>query len=147
MFADDIGLLARHRSVAVACRRLSRALVHLLRWATRWLVDFNLGKCFSTLITRCQRVLDPVVYFAGRALPFRRRHTVEDSISYLGVVLDRGLTWRDNLVRTHSRASRRLELLLRITSDNAGARHSRVLLLYRVCVRPFRAYVLYLGRC
>ena len=100
-----------------------------------WRVSFNKGKSKSTLIIRCRGVLNPVVYFGGKPLKF------ETHPKSLGVILERQLTWRPHLERTHSRAVQRQELLLRVTSESAGARHDRVVLLFKVCVRPLLEYV------
>ena len=79
--------------------------------------------------------------FQGRELqvPQTDKELIEHA-KYLGVVLDPRLTWRVHLERVRSKAIKRMELLLRITNNRSGARHNRVILLFRICVRPSLEY-------
>ena len=141
MFADDIGLHLRGRDMNVLSRKMSQQLTWVSRWACKWKATFNLGKCSAVVITRKRRIYKPHVVFEGKVLqvPQTDEELIEHA-KYLGVVIDPRLTWRVHLNRVRSKAMKRMELLLRITNNRYGARHNRVILLYRICVRPALEY-------
>ena len=141
MFADDIGLHLRGRDMRQLSSRMSRELAWVSRWAYKWKATFNLGKCSAMALTRKRPIPKPKVRFEGKVLQVPQTHEeLIEHAKYLGVVLDPRLNWRVHLNMVRSKALKRMELLLRITNSRYGARHTRVLLLYKVCVRPALEY-------
>ena len=141
MFADDIGLHLRGRDMRALSTRMSRQLTWVSRWACKWKAAFNLGKCSAMALSRKRPVPKPRVVFEGKLLqvPQTDEELLEHA-KYLGVVLDPRLNWRVHLNMVRSKALKRMEMLLRITNSRYGARHSRVILLFKVCVRPVLEY-------
>ena len=141
MFADDIGLFLRGKSMGKLSRQMTRELAWVSSWAHKWRAKFNLSKCSAIALSKKRPVPKPKVRFEGTVLqvPEKDEELIEKA-KYLGVVLDSRMNWRVHLNMIRSKALKRLEMLLRITNNRYGARHSRVILLYRVCVRPLLEY-------
>ena len=134
MYADDVGLLCSGDDVRSISDRLTVALHHVWRWERRYKALFRLDKCYCVLFTQRRLQCEPSVYFKGKCLK------VENSLDYLGVSFDRGLRWTIHISELRTKAIKRLETLLRICREFSGARHDRVILLYKVCVRPIFDY-------
>ena len=111
------------------------------RWACKWKAKFNLEKCIAIALSRKRPVPKPRVVFEGQILQVPETdEELEEHAKYLGVVLDPRLNWRVHLNMVRSKALKRMEMLIRITNNRYGARHSRVILLFKVCVRPVLEY-------
>ena len=120
---------------------MTQELRWVSEWAQKWNASFNLGKCSALALSRKRPTPKPRVRFQGTILQVPQTdQDLEEHAKYLGVVLDNRLTWRLHLTRVRAKALKRLELLLRITNTRYGARHTRVLLLYKICVRPALEY-------
>ena len=130
MFADDIGLFLRGKDMQRLSRQMTRELEWVSNWARRWRAKFNLSKCSAIALSRKRPVPKPRVRFEGKTLqvPEKEEELIENA-KYLGVVLDSRMNWRVHLNMVRSKAQKRLEMLLRITNNRYGARHSRVILL------------------
>ena len=141
MFADDIGLHLRGRDMRALSGRMTRELAWVSRWACKWKAKFNLGKCAALALTRKRTVPKPRVRFEGQILqvPQTDEELLEHA-KYLGVVLDPRLNWRVHLNMIYSKALQRMEMLVRVTNSSYGARHDRIILLYKICVRPVVEY-------
>ena len=134
MFADDIALYEQSSTVQESSKRLTQALKMVSNWAKRWKVKFNTKKCCTTTLTRCRAVPKPNVKLNGSKLKFKK------SPKYLGIHLDKELNWRDHLEELHKKAVKHLEFLAQITSPVCGAAAERVLLIFKLCIRPKLEY-------
>ena len=105
-FADDTAVLATHDDPEIAVRKLQAALSDIQQWLAKWRLKANELKSYHITFT-LKRSTCPPVQLNGTYLP----HT--DDVKYLGVHLDRRLTWRKHI----STKRRHLDLQLRKLSD------------------------------
>jgi len=91
-YADDTAILASHEDPIVAATKLQTHLYRLEHWLHRWRMCANESK--STHVTFTLRREDcPPVYLNGRPFP------QNDTVKYLGLHLDRRLTWRTHFMQ------------------------------------------------
>jgi len=89
-YADDTAILASHIDPITGTQHLQLHLDQLEKWLTRWRIRAKESK--STHITfTLRRVGCPAVYLNGKLIP------KETSVKYLGIYLDRRLTWKPHI--------------------------------------------------
>ena len=79
----------------------------LAQWASKWQMCFNIGKC---TVMRCTRPLHPIV--ASYSL-YGSNLVVSDQHMYLGVMLDKSLSWSSHITHIANKATRMLNFLKR----------------------------------
>lgn len=132
-YADDTAILAIHADPAVASHALQASLQSLERWCRTWHIKINAEKSRHITFSMRRGDCPPVVLF-GTPLP------TATSVRYLGIHLDRRLTWK-----THVKIKRQ-ELALRIrTYYWLLGRHSALpphhkLLVYKIIIKPVWTY-------
>ena len=131
MFADDTTLFSvvdSKSSRADVANSLNEDLREIEKWAETWFVKFNATKTQSLLISRCQDMENhPPLYFCGS------RVQEVSSIKFLGLIIDRKLSWSQQIFSLSKKAGRRAGLLKK-------ARHvlpQRLLTMYyKQSIRP-----------
>ena len=127
--ADDMCVWRAHKQEAVACKELTDDLRTVHEWGVKHNMKFSRKKCKVLRITTKQtRKLDkyPIVLFGGQVLK------VVDSHKYLGVVIDKKLTWRKHMKATAERAEKSLRLILRLCDTKRGGKPETAHTLVRV---------------
>ena len=106
LFADDC-LLYRVISCKEDASLLQEDLDRLYEWTKFWQLSFNITKC---ILLRCTRSLSP--YQCNYKL---NKHTLvtTDQHIYLGVLLDKWLSWSPHISNIASKASQTLNFLKR----------------------------------
>jgi len=135
--ADDMCVWRIHKQEEVACRELTADLKTVFEWGRRHNMQFSRKKCKVLRISnKHTSKLDeyPIVYFGGQVLK------VVDSHKYLGVIIDRKLTWRKHVEATAEKAEKSLRLILRLCDTKRGVSQRLLILLYESCIRPILEY-------
>lgn len=89
-FADDTAIISTHSNPKVASLRLNNHLKHVETWLKKWRMKVNALK--SKHVTFALRMdICPPVYLNSIAIPHA------DKVVYLGIHLDRRLTWRKHI--------------------------------------------------
>jgi hypothetical protein len=89
-FADDTTILASQENPITASRKLQNHLNRFEKWLKRWRIQVT--KIRSTHVTlTLRRENCPTVTLNGNQIP------QEDTAKYLGIYLDRRLTWRTHI--------------------------------------------------
>jgi hypothetical protein len=68
VYADDVGLMSSGANLTATSNQLSRALIKVESWETRYKASFRLDECYVVLFTQRQSSADPVVVFKGHPL-------------------------------------------------------------------------------
>ena len=90
-FADDTALLASHADPIIASSTLQRGLDSMEKWFQKW--GFKINENKSTRVTfTLRRQTCPRVTINNITIPN------QDSVRYLGMTLDRRLTWKQHIV-------------------------------------------------
>ena len=125
--ADDLALWCSEEYITTANYRLQQALQVIESWARPWLVkEDNFHN------------LQPLQPEAQCALETKWANTTpEDAPTYLGVTLDRRLTWQNQLQKNQARAKIRLALMKKLSCTEWGADQN---VLYVGRIRPVLEY-------
>ena len=100
-------------------------------WSQKWQLNLNLTKCKALTITN-KRSSPSIIYNINDvSLDW------VDTFTYLGVVLNRRLTWNDHALKVISKSSQVLNLLRRCMKDCSSEAKQRS---YNALVRPHLEY-------
>ena len=90
-FADDTALLASHAKPTIASSTLQRGLESMEKWFHKW--GFKINEKKSTHVTfTLRKQTCPQVSINNITVPNK------DTVRYLGMTLDRRLTWKQHIV-------------------------------------------------
>ena len=89
-FADDTAILSRSRCPIQATSKLADHLVEVEKWLSDWRIKINEQKCKHVTFTLNRQTCPPLTLY-NTQLP------QADVVTYLGVHLDRRLTWNEHI--------------------------------------------------
>ena len=113
IYADDLALWRCEEYITTANYRLQQALQVIESLAWPWLVKLNEKKTFYNLHLSSQKYS---VHLKLNGQTLRQ----EDAPTYLGVTLDRRLTWKNLLQKNQARANIRLALMKKTVMHRLG---------------------------
>ena len=135
LYADDTTIIVTSRKPMLLVSYLEAYLSNLQRWLSEWRIAINVSKSSAIIFARAGRRFiqpRPMILFGE---PIK----LVDTTLYLGVTLDKQLTWSPQINQV-GRISQRMGLLgplLKRVSD-LSIRHG--VLLYKYLVRPLMDY-------
>ena len=136
MYADDLAVWITHSSVDTATDILQVALNHIDHWCCQWGVQISPAKSEYIVFSHKHNHIEPLqpLNVNGQIIPLV--HTIK----YLGITLDRRLTYNHHVADLQQRCSRRLNILKCIAGREWGADRSTLLRLYTSLIRPILDY-------
>ena len=102
-------------------------------WAKEWLVVMNRTKTEATCFSLSPRREEFILQINGQEI-----HQ-QDTPTYLGVKLDRKLTWPPYISTTHSKALGKMALMKKLEGTKCGANKKILTQAYTANVRPHMA--------
>jgi len=130
-YADDTAILAANSDPDICSHHLQIHLNMLSKWCNAWKIKVNELK--STHITFTLRPKDcPEVSFNNSVIPHSRE------AKYLGLLLDRRLTWGPHLKNKRKQLNSRLHVIRPLLKSNMNL--SNRLLLYKSLLQPIWSY-------
>ena len=131
LFADDVTILARHRSREEAAKEAQWAVDIVSKWSGRWKLELNASKSevtfFSTLRKEANHI--PSVNIDGVPIPFNPNPKL------LGVTFDRELTFGPHVKRVSKEAVSKTKLLAAVGNSKWGWKKDNLTPLYYAYVR------------
>jgi hypothetical protein len=96
LYADDTVIIATSRKPTLLVRYLESYLSDLQRWLNEWRIAINVSKSSAMIYVRAGRrfIQRPSVTFFGDLTQW------VDTTRYLGVTLDKRLTWSPHIIRS-----------------------------------------------
>ena len=130
LFVDDLAIWCTASSASHVSRQLQLAVTRLERWSTSNGLRFSVAK--TTAVHFCRRRcadLDLGIRLYGQ--------TVETQLAarFLGVLLDRRLTYKEHFKGLRERCFKALDVLKCVSRTSYGSDRNTLLLLYRAIVR------------
>ena len=122
---------AEHRT---ANYRMQEALHSIGRWATDWGLEISTTKMVATCFSQSNTTEKFKLQINGREL------AEEEAPTYLGVKLDKRLTWKPHLKKTERKATRKTALMKKLAGTNCGANSNILKRVYVGTVRPTLEY-------
>ena len=134
LHTDDLAIWHAAENINIATTRIQTTLDHVIQWANVWGVEVNASKTVSTCFSLCNKWETYHLYIDRKDLP------QEDTPTYLGITLDRRLTWNKHIQNAEGKAIRRLFLMKKLAGTIWGAKSRILMPLYTGSVRPVMEY-------
>ncbi|GBM61594.1 putative RNA-directed DNA polymerase from transposon X-element [Araneus ventricosus] len=112
---------------------LNDYLDQLGRWLIRWKVQVNSDKCQSVYFTRRRTTPSPPKLYR-RPIPWK------DETKYLGVTLDKRLTYKTHVTEVRNKVTAINTKLYYVMGKNSKLSLRNKLLLYKTLMRPIMSY-------
>jgi hypothetical protein len=132
-YADDTAILASHPNTITATAHLQHHLHQFEQWLKRWRIQANGTK--STHVTFTLKREDcPVVLLNGKHIP------QDKTVKYLGIHLDRRLTWKTYIFTKRKQLGLMFQRLYWILGRKSELALANKLLLYKTILKPIWTY-------
>ena len=117
MYADDVCLAASHKSISTIETSLTKDLELVNDYYRKWQLKLSTSKSVSSVFHLRNHLAhyELKVHLSGDLLPF------EPYPRYLGITLDRSLTYRHHLEKLKNKLSSRVSLIKRLAGTTWGA--------------------------
>lgn len=136
-FADDTAVLASDPNHVVASAKLQSSLNSISNWLRDWRIKANESKSVQVTFTT-RRDTCPPVTLNGKDIP------QENEIRYLGIYLDRRLTWRKHIFTKRKALGLKLRNLYWLLNRNSQMSLESKILVYKCIIKPIWTYGLQL---
>jgi hypothetical protein len=134
MYADDTAIFARSKQPRAATGYLQEAVNALEDWFRLWRIDVNPEKSSALLITRRRVVPVGQIQMFGRDIPWK------DQVKYLGVILDKRLTFIPHIKHVEAQTKMVASRLSSLTCRKSKMSIRNKLVLYKSIIRPVMTY-------
>jgi len=132
-YADDKVIISTSPDPTTASSHLQNHLCLMEDWYTKWRLKINQTKSVHTTFTL--RLLPcPAVSIFGSQIPNSQ------TVKYLGLILDRRLTWAHHIKSKRLNLNARLRLLKTFINNNTHTNLNTKLLIYKSLIKPVWTY-------
>ena len=132
-YADDTAILASHSNPAAASFLLQHNLNMVSKWLKKWHIKANESKSVHVTFSTRHRVCPPVT-LNGVEIP------MAEEAKYLGIHLDRRLTWRNHIFAIQKQLSHQLRKTYWLIGGKSKLSLENKLLLYKCTIKPTWTY-------
>jgi hypothetical protein len=132
-FADDTALFVSSSDPTAVCDGLQQQLDSLTDYFKRWKMKVNSSKTQAIYFTRCWsplRLPDFEIVLNDQEIP------LAPEVKYLGVTLDKRLTFASHIAQSIERAERAFRILYSFLNRKSKLCLHNKSLLYKSCIRP-----------
>lgn len=137
LFADDSALYSIDSNLLTAISFLQNHLNLIETWALNWHIKLNVSKCNAKIFSlRRYNNLPPLLY-QNETIPWL---SSTEPIKYLGVLMDRRLHWRNNIINRITLANKRWHQLLPLVKYSHSLNIKTKLHIYLTMIRPILTY-------
>ena len=124
-FADDHAIYCSGWSASDVCHKIQGAINNAVKWAKSRGFKFSTEKTKAIRFTRSRRQEEiPTLMMDNVILPF------EENVKYLGITLDKKLTFSPHITQVATEVKLRLNILKVVSNFNWGADRTTLLRLY-----------------
>ena len=132
-YADDTAILAMGNTPESAAALVQHHLLALEGWLKKWRIKINIEKCQQVTFTLRRRRTPPIFL---KGFPIPQSHKVK----YLGLILDRHLTWQEHITSKRLALNQRLKSIYRLLFHRSPLSLRLKLLIYKSLLRPAWSY-------
>uniref|UniRef100_A0A1Y1KUU7 Reverse transcriptase domain-containing protein n=1 Tax=Photinus pyralis TaxID=7054 RepID=A0A1Y1KUU7_PHOPY len=133
LYADDLLIYGNHRGREVAIRKIQAAIRELLLWTDRWRLKFNPQKTQAIIFGNRPHNRLPKIRISGHDVDW------QPHITYLGVTLDRRLTFNKHVETTINKSHNARMALYPLLAAEALPLNTKIML-YKSYIRPILTY-------
>ena len=135
LYADDIAIWTSHSNQNTALKNLEFALKHVQNALTPLNLHISPDKSQCVLFQLRKPPDNPTPLFLNNIpIPFTQE------AKFLGITLDRSLTFNSHINNIKTRASKRINILKVLSGTDFGGDSKTLLLLYKSIIRPILEY-------
>ncbi|GFU07030.1 probable RNA-directed DNA polymerase from transposon BS [Trichonephila clavipes] len=133
LYADDTTILATFKNHKTVTLALNKHLALLENYFNQWKIKINVEKTVAVLFTkRIKPVKPPTLY----STPLQW----SQSTKYLGLILDKNLTWKHHILHARDKFRHTLRLIYPLICRNSEMDMYNKMLLYTAVLRPIISY-------
>jgi len=132
-FADDTAILSTDTSCNMASSNLQTHLNSIHDWITKWHLKVNVDKSVSITFT-LRKDNCPILFLDGRPIP------QADVVKYLGLYIDKKLTWNPHTRLKRLTFKQRFHQLYRLIGRTSPLTTQNKLTIYKALLRPIWTY-------
>ena len=116
IYADDVTILAKHKSADEANRLAQQSVDVVAAWCKEWKLSLNVGKCEAAFFSMSRKLkdYDPAIVISGKVI----KKVLNPRL--LGVLLDRTLTFGAHISKILAGAKGKMKMLNAISGSDWG---------------------------
>ncbi|KAJ4428031.1 hypothetical protein ANN_24045 [Periplaneta americana] len=134
---DDTAIYATHRNINIVSNHLQEALNIICPWLENWRIALNYNKCKAMIFTLCRPANPPCINLSTNVIPWKPK---DEAVKYLGVHLDRRLSWKHHINNKLKLAYSRLAKLYPLLNKKSSLKLQNCMLLYTSLLRLLLLY-------
>lgn len=134
LYADDTAILASSLSPRLITRRLQTAAEALEEWFRTWRIEVNPEKSTAILFSKRRHQPYQDVDIFDRPIPWKTE------AKYLGVTMDKSLTWGSHVTTCTNRAKLATSTLFSLLNRRSKLSAENKLIIYKSIIRPTMTY-------
>ncbi|GFY29226.1 RNA-directed DNA polymerase from mobile element jockey [Trichonephila clavipes] len=133
IYADDTSISATYKNHLTITKALNAHLLLLEEFFNTWKIKINVDKTVAVLFTRRRKPCTPPTLYST---PLHW----SQSTKYLGLVLEKNLTWKQHILHTRDKFRNAMRSLYPLICRNSHLNIYNKVLLYTAVLRPILAY-------
>ena len=131
-YADDTALFYKHYNISSCTNTISEHLQKITQWCSKWRIKINEEKTQYIVFSKRRPVI-PAIRLGNKTI------APTTTTKYLGVYLDRRLSWHTHFKYSKGKAAQKLYLLYPILRSTCLPLHKK-LSLYKIYIRTSMLY-------
>ena len=132
--ADDLAIWTSSEHINTANIRIQDAMNSISDWAEEWMVTINKNKTQATCFSLSTKKEQYNLHLQGGNIP------QQETPTYLGVTLDRRLSWIPQVKTMESKATKKMAIMKKLAGTKWGANRKILTQVYTGAVRPNLEY-------
>lgn len=134
LYADDIAIAARSTSPNLSVRYVQDELTQLNRWLTKWKIKTNPIKTQGIFFTKRRHRPETNITHENNIVNWN------PTIKYLGITLDRSLTWKQHITDVTRKANNKFSALLPLMGKYSKLDNRNKTKIYKAIILPTLTY-------
>lgn len=135
LFADDLVIFCRGKNIKSIENQLQTTISKIEQWAKNTGFNFSQNKTKAVHFCKLRgNHREPDLRLLNITIP------IVNKTKFLGVILDKKLTWKQHILELKSNCFKRLNILKTLSSHEWGAHTESLLTIYRMLIRPILDY-------
>ena len=134
LFADDLCVSISCKNRKIAQTRMNKIISRITKWSFDNFISFNAEKTTAVLFSHLRKKNPINLIMNGKPIP------LQQSAKYLGITMDRKLTWNEHLT---SQAAKCKKLLIRLScaiSTDWGLPQKAMKTIFEMAIEPILLY-------
>ncbi|GFR59550.1 RNA-directed DNA polymerase from mobile element jockey [Elysia marginata] len=134
LHADNFAIWSTAEHATTAKVRVQATVDKVFKWSQDWGLTINLNKTVTTKFSLKTKERDVTLTMNGQPLP------TEDTQTFLGITLDKRLTWKPHIQKINQKAIRRSQIMKKLSGTKWGANSKILRQVYQGYIRPVMEY-------